>query len=388
MLLSVLGVSYAVVFLASLYAQTPIFLIKFFSLGYDYREFIYAAKSIARGVDPYVSERIVSPPLSLFVNFPLASFDETTAVRIFFAANAAAVFGSIYAALRATGFSCFDRIAFLLITLFCAPTLMLLERGNLDGIVLLLLTVFFLQGKREGVAGVALGLAASIKIYPIVLFGPLLWARKWRTAAAAFFVMAVPLVVLWAVWPEVCLSFVERTLARANFVRFDENLSAANFFFEAGKHLPEQAQLWIAPIYKAALGGLAVVGVWADFKRNRKNRLDESTQTVLAASYLVFAVNAPLTVYLYSGVVVLLLLILTLRGKVPTGPLALSLLAAGSALVFFPARAFDLTLQNVPVLYKLNFFPQVGGLLLLLYFVALRVEKPGVVKPCEAKGAQ
>ncbi len=383
-LAAALAASYGVLFVFALFFQRPVYIVQFISFGLDYHDFYQATEDVISGVNPYERSRFVTPPLSALLNMPLSFMPEGAAARLFFIVNASAVFGSVYILSNAYGLSSAQRTPFYLITLLSAPALMLIERGNIDGIVLLLLSLSILALERETISGALLGVAVALKAYPAILFAPLLLSKRWRLAGAALAVTVLPLILRW----DLAQSFIGNQLIRGAACRLDENLSVFGIFCALSRFVPA-----IAP-FQGALYGIAIlavlaIGVACDRKTEASHALTGDARQVRLISYLVFAVNVPTLVYLYSGVTVILTLMHTLHKPAALGAVSLRLLVWGSFLVFFPARAFDLTLSGVPFAYAINLLPPVGSGLLLAYFIALRIEanrlSPPAVASCQTR---
>ena len=172
--------SYGLLFLASVFLQKPIYLLYFRYFGADYHYFFDAARDLIAGRDPYLNQTYVQPPLSTFVNVPLLGFDEPTAATIFFFMNLVFVFGAIFIAQRASDMAVTERLSIFMLPMLSAPTLMLFERGNLDGVVVILVagTIYFLR--RPLISGVLLCTGILVKVYPLILIFSMLGQRNWR----------------------------------------------------------------------------------------------------------------------------------------------------------------------------------------------------------------
>ncbi len=382
-LATALAVSYGILFLLALFWQKPIVLVGQIGLGFDYSIFHRASRVMMSGYDPYVIDGLyVAPPLAAFINMPLAMLSRAAATGVFFVVNAVIALFCTYALSARAGILGARRLAMLFVALFCAPTMMLVERGNIDGIVLLFLTLWYLLWDRQILSGIALGVAAAVKVYPLVVLPGLLGAKRFRSFAVALGVAVVSTGAMYVVWPELVISFFERSSDRTAWTRLNENISSANLFIQA---MDEPSDGLIRSglggiriyMYKAMIAAFLGLGVFWDFKKARAGEIAKNRGKVLAVSYLAFAVNVPSLVFLYCGVVVLLILLSALDRKASVGPVSLSLLMAASFLIFFPARSFEITLNHIPFIKLVDFVPEIGGLVLLLYFMALRLEGRG-----------
>src|SRR5262249_3355708 len=78
--------------------------------------------------------------------------------------------------------------------LLCNPVTAPIGQGQLNFPILFLVTLAWVADRhdRPGWAGVALGVATALKLYPVFLFAYILFARRWRaifTGALAFLAM-------------------------------------------------------------------------------------------------------------------------------------------------------------------------------------------------------
>jgi hypothetical protein len=85
--------------------------------------------------------------------------------------------------------------------------------GQVQLQILLLLTLSWiaLQRQHEWLAGIGLGLTISIKIFPILLFAPLLLCRKWKPVLGASLTTIIVLVVCYSIvgWEQAWILFTE-----------------------------------------------------------------------------------------------------------------------------------------------------------------------------------
>jgi hypothetical protein len=124
------------------------------------------------------------------------------------------------------------------------PVIFLIERGNLDGIMLALILVTILSRNRF-LQAISLAISISLKVYSAVLFAPLLTARAWRRAAAAL----ACLVLLLLPFHSLIAPFVHSQTARAARLELTENLSPALLFGVASYTIPVRigySLLWLA----------------------------------------------------------------------------------------------------------------------------------------------
>ncbi len=220
-----LGLSYLGLCYASLLLQSDIQLVVRYFLGLDFKEFYDAAHVYLGGGNPYDVARFVTPPTSLLPNLLLAPFDFYVARDLWCLASVIMLAtGGVLAARSAghRGPAVFATLAFLFASF---PAQMLIERGNIDALIFLLLALA-LTARPAWLAAVAWALASLIKIYPTLL-GPFLWrmhGRRWLLVA-----LALVTVVCGAFWRET-LAYGPHLIMRATEQLFEPNLSPVGYF--------------------------------------------------------------------------------------------------------------------------------------------------------------
>lgn len=282
--LAFLGLGYLGLCYTSLLMQSDIQLVVRFFLGLDFKEFYDAAHVYLRGGDPYEIARFVTPPASLLPNLLLAPFHFETARDLWCLASIAMLGAGATLAARASGHRGTD-LGLSLVFLFAAfPTQMLVERGNIDALVFLLVALALLA-RPAWLAGAAWALAALTKIYP-VLIAPVVWRdRGYRALVAAALVAAVVTAAFW----QQTLDYLPRLAMRAAEERFRENISPVAYFGH-GFH-----------VY--ALGYLAI-NLWLDHRLIARGA-PPALRRFLAASWVVPMLFFPREVLPYVAVVLL-----------------------------------------------------------------------------------
>jgi Glycosyltransferase family 87 len=282
---AVLGFSYMGLCYASLLMQSDIQLVVRYFLGLDFKEFYDAAHVYLTGGNPYEVARFVTPPASLLPNLLLSPFDFYTARDLWCLAGAIMLgTGGVLAARAAghRGTDVFLTVAFLFATF---PAQMLIERGNIDALIFLLLALA-LAARPAWLAAVAWTLAALIKIYPALL-GPYLWrSRGHRSLLVSIAVVAL---VCAAFWRET-LAYGPHLLMRATEERFDQNLSPVAYFGH-GFH-----------IYALAYVAL---NLWLD-RRLLSQETTTEVRRFLGGAWIVPMLFFPRVVLSYVGVVLVL----------------------------------------------------------------------------------
>ena len=129
--------------------------------------------------------------------------------------------------------------AVLLVTLLClsqsTPFLFQIERGNFDWLALSLcaLALVALGARRPWVGGFLIGVAAALKVYPLLLLPILVCVRRWRAPLAALATLAVSVLLFG---PRDHLQWLRAMTAdRAqSFGPHPSNASIANLLYACG----------------------------------------------------------------------------------------------------------------------------------------------------------
>ena len=371
-MLTVVVVGYALLFVSALVAQVPIRLIDYHFFGLDFNDFWTASGDILAGRDPYLRPRFVTPPLSWLPTIPLAGLGQPAGALVFLGIDLLAM------ALGVIGLVCrfgLSRSAGVTLALACSlspSTMMLLERGNLDGLVFLAVCGSFVLGAGGLGAPALLALATGLKIYPAVFLVALLAHR--RIGAALLGIGAVLSMVM--LMPSAHAEFVHNQIGRAANMRIAENLSALAWFWLLDLDLVVEGAAGLAAHSATILGGLlyaAALGACLGWDARLVARLGPADRTFLLASYAGFCVSMPSLVYLYSGVILLVPAAALGLRDLTVGPTTLRRWAVTLGATMLPAQSFALTLGS-DVAGKLNLVPPAASLLLIVEAVLLRVE--------------
>jgi hypothetical protein len=338
-----------------------------FGVGLDYNDLYKAALWFRLGNTPYVFPRWVSPPIPAMLNVPLTFLSFATACRVMFFMTFLATITALFYAHRMfnpasrRGDWGFLLFAFCLLV-FSYPFLFLIDRGNIDGFVLLFMCMgIYHIGRKDWAAGICLAMAISLKVYPVLVVFPLIAGRRWKTLL--FLALAMVLLVLAA--PGLWKSFItERLLHRTIAFREDENGSLACTLYHIGMacHWDDYLQLFSDYVYAI----LFAIMAFLDFKLLPGAGADEFRARVLL--YVPFMVAVPQLAYHYELVCVLALVpVLSWWWRGADSPAKrrwLCLMAVGVALSQFQAVAMD-------TLFKTNKLQVVPGAGLLLVIIAV-----------------
>lgn len=170
---------------------------------YDFNSYYTSAYATQKGLDPYDDALLQSlakelkipkvteynyPPFNTLLFLPLSYLPYPAAVVVWRILNLSLVVCAVWLICKALKLSLDVRTAVLIGVVFFSydPLLYNLANGQINLLILVLLTgtAYAWSRQREVLAGVLLGLAASIKIAPAVLFLYFLWKRGFRLVAA------------------------------------------------------------------------------------------------------------------------------------------------------------------------------------------------------------
>jgi hypothetical protein len=379
-------VSLAVLNIAYFFAGEPMVSVSLISkFGFDFRDYHWAARRLAQGMDPWKLGRFVTPPLTALVAMPLAALPAKLAVNVFFFINIAAILSGSNLLVRAMNLGEDERAAkaFMLASvLFSYPVYFLLHRGNFDGLVYFFLSLglFFASTARPNVfswkeifAGISFAIAAHLKIYPLLILLPILATRRWRLALA----FAAGLAILFAFTFNLWESFYEKMAIRQNVFSDFENGSViqaitATVQFPAMALFRRLAFSDFVSLKTTAYGiyFLLLSALWAMDIRNHKNERCIPF-AALAAAYIPFMVVVPDTAFVYEYI--------HLLAFIPLG-FVLARTSAGSGLWLFAIGVFLTQAQSLST-YLLTqnqialYIPAVGALWLIVVVVVLKIRK-------------
>jgi hypothetical protein len=147
----------------------------------------YLGKVIERD-DPYFVEINAHPPTAMLLGLPFAELSYRGAVLAWNLLSLAALAGSVWLLTRQLGLAwCrWHVLPLVALTMLCWPLRQQFQQGQLSLLLLLLLVGAWAayRSGRERLAGVLLGIAAVLKIFPAFVFLYFLFRRRWRVVAA------------------------------------------------------------------------------------------------------------------------------------------------------------------------------------------------------------
>jgi uncharacterized membrane protein len=352
-----------VLFVISIITQRPIYLVEFFHFGLDYGFLLTATRNFISGINPYQGGWYVKPPMSILINIPFAYLSNINAARVFFVINNICILFSLFLLTKVFALRGRDKVLFALATLGSSPFIMVTERGNLDGIMFLLVSFALYAKKNKYASGIWVGLASTIKVYPLIFIVPLLTSKKWKAALAAI----VFIIVSVLLFPALNADFIRnQILYDSNSMHIAENISsiAPLWFFSMKLGFSGFLGICIGVLSILLIGLLCV---YYDFALLKQCNNEE--KTFLFASYVVFCINLPWLVYLYTGLLLFILLASSNLNELRVSRDYRKWLILSLAFVFFPAQSISVTLA---ISTNLHLIPQFGSAMLLLYAVMVR----------------
>jgi len=264
----------------------------------DFTVLFAATSDWLHKADPYLRGQVltnnfVTPPPSLLVTLSLQLFSLRTASVLFLIVNVGIVAASLWSVCRWFEMTQRETLLFFGVASTYFPITALLERGNLDGIMLGLMLISLFTRNRFGRV-VVLSLSISIKIYSIMLLAPLVLARRWKQVSAVVLLVALLLLSFHSLF----WSFVHSQATRSAAMRTAWNLSPFGIFG------PSRESRAAVLVYLA----LWIVSYSLMLFRNRGANL-----TVKALYSFPWMLAMPLQVFPYTGVLLLPLLALKSR---------------------------------------------------------------------------
>jgi len=229
------------------------------------------------------------PPTSIWWALPLARLDYRTAFFIWDLTSLALVIASVGLIGRELGV---DKFGFALIAkgvalaLLCNPLRQLLAQGQFGGVLLLLLTLGWIADRRDRriFAGICVGLAAAIKLYPALIIGYWLISGRWsRVGAAVVTGVGVVAATVGVMGFESIETYVRDVMpGMKQWYDSGLNLSLTGFWHRLfhgpnSVFIPLAADERIAKL-GVAVSSLAVLGIWGAivYRTRRAQQRDQA----------------------------------------------------------------------------------------------------------------
>lgn len=347
--------------------------------GADYIEFYQASNFMGQGLSPYSAQRYVTPPLAALINQPLARLEFPLAAFVFFVLSLAALivaYALVYLRFFGSGWEpdLWVAVGGVIAMLFSYPVFFLLDRGNIDAIVILgVFACVCLIGKNDWLAGAALGFSIGLKAYPVFLLLPLVVGRRYK---ALLGVLLAGVIMLSVTGPEMWLEYVTgRVFERGSQFRMDENGSIAVTFVFLGKlagHLglilPENVIVWLSTLYLASLAGLMI---YADIGLPRG--ADEPTRVAGAMMYIPLMPAIPMLAYHYELSILLPLIPMVSYLWVREGGRASRWALSAAVIGLSLSQMHAVALEKLFAVYYVHFIPGFGLFLTMTGFAAYKL---------------
>ncbi len=321
-------------------------------LGWDYHAFYQAGVAWIHGADPYSvlrhpngSPGLVTPAPSILPGVLLSFLPFHAAALSFMVVNGLLVLFSINKLAVHLGIGIHSRRLLLAISSIYYPFLYLVERGNIDGLILACL-VFAGIARRWLVRCILLALSIALKLYPLLLLAVLAARRKFAMLAAVAG-LTCAFILPFARYTG---SFLHSLALRGARLKVLENISPALLF----GYFPFPG--WKIAYF--AFWGLTLgFMLWRDRRYSKLNLL----------AFIPWMVAFPAVVYPYCAVLYLLLLtVIVAKGSSPREESADNLFLAG--FIFNGVMAYTLKslLQQFPaVCFVLDLLAPIGSTMII-----------------------
>lgn len=262
-------------------------------IGWDLRDFYHAATLANNSQNPYLTSKFVTPPLSLIPAKALLLFEFPTATWVWMGVNILFLLGGLWIALRALD----SQRAFFITAVFSAlafPTQMLLERGNIDGLIFFGLALC-LYSKSTPIKSTSFVVIVLTKAYPILLAPFFIFTVK------RFWLYAGVITLLFiAIFSNEFIQYLPNLNTRINTYRFTENISPHGLFHFLSISLQQQ---WQSYFYIYAIP-YVLINLCLDWKI-LTSKIWGQTKLLLGNLWLIPMLFFPSVVYSYSGIILL-----------------------------------------------------------------------------------
>ena len=191
----------------------------------DFFDLYLAGNFHAQHINPYLTGRFVTPPFSLLIGSSFQWLPFEQARYLWFLLNLGMVAAALAAFARQIGLGARNTLLLFMIAGVFYPLYFLLERGNIDGLVLACL-VFAFRARHRAVTIVLYGMSIALKLYSGLL--ALVFARRKRWTLAVGGIVAA--VVLQLPWLGLAMVYPRVLGQRSTQMIVTENISPANFF--------------------------------------------------------------------------------------------------------------------------------------------------------------
>jgi hypothetical protein len=331
--------------------ESPVYIARGPFFGWDYHAFHISADYWLHGFSPYLNVKLYTPPSSLFPALLLHGFGFATARYWFFAFNVGAILISLFTFARSLGLSRAAAVQLLAITLMYYPFYTVIERGNMDGLMLAALLLAF-QSRRRLVRAALYAFSVGLKLYTGLLIFLLARKKCFTTAATvlAFLILfQLPFLNFESDW-------LPAVLRRTGLMRLNENFSPAALLWYAG--VPMWKTLFLFGWSGSLLFALA------------RDRDPDERWAVL--TYIPWMVSFPTFVLAHSGIMyVPLLAMLAKQADARSLTSRDWLLVAGFLLTGVQEVAFATFAGGCHLLWEISYLTAPAGSLLIVLSVCV-----------------
>lgn len=295
-----LFVQMQVMLFASFAAKTPLHLLeKHDTLQLDFFDFFQGTRDWLNGVNPYervdkfLYHRFNKPAPALLVGLPFQHMSYEAAAYTFFGLNVAILLLSLWLLCRYFRLDKNERLLFFGIAAMFLPVIFVVERGNLDGLVLGCVTLALVfSNPFMKVIGIAF--STALKLYTGLLIVTFAIGRRWKLAWMSLLLT----VTIFAMFHRYFGVFVRAQMGRTAEISVIDNLCPISMFGNQANR----------PLVK-----LGYVLFWVGTLGLMLYRQRRSSLTVQMIFTLPWMMAMPLEIFPYTGVLLLPVLLLRTR---------------------------------------------------------------------------
>ena len=190
--------------------------------GYpDFSQYFWGLKTIVQGINPYIVAQnsltpTVYPPFVLFLLSPFGFLPIFWAGKIWTVFSIIFLFLAVYLIFKIYNKKIFSSLGFIILGLVCLsfPVKFTLGMGQINNLILFLfvLSIYFLEKKKNYLPSLFLALSLAIKLFPV--FFPLyfLIRKKWKLLFFTFTTIGLFYLVSFLIDPKINIYFYKNIL--------------------------------------------------------------------------------------------------------------------------------------------------------------------------------
>ena len=267
----------------------------------DFYDFWHAGVYYVNGISPYAEKRFLTPPFSLLIGLPYQRLSFEEARYFWLIVNLACIGGALAAFAEQIGMRWRETALLFMIAGLFYPAHFLVERGNIDGVVMALLVFAFRA--RQKIASVMLYAASmGLKLYSGLLVFPLLRKKRWWLACGSVLLAAA----LQLPWWRFAIQYPQVLSHRTDRFLTIENISGALC-------VQTLFALCRLPAWK-----IFYAGAWVITLGLRLWRLSPEDDNADWVTFVPWMISMPFVVYPYSAILTLPLMAYTAQRE-PSG---------------------------------------------------------------------